>query len=227
MEHGRYKATSNYGVCVLGSTVNEYEVDYYGVLEEILELKYYGLKDAIVLFKCHWYDTSDKGMKVHRLGLVEINHKSKLNTNDPFILAAQAQQVYYITSPTIKHERNDWVTACKVKARGKFDIPFLEEQDENVSPIVEVAYQEEEISHPHLVLTDTDIDDDNIICDVDEEELNSMEIEELRRVMNGKQVIADCESLEEEFEDFESDEETQDETDHDSNNSANEMETYN
>ncbi|KAG6496238.1 hypothetical protein ZIOFF_044096 [Zingiber officinale] len=188
MEHGRFKATSNYGVCVLGSTINEYEVDYYGVLEEILELNYYGLKDVIVLFKCHWYDTSDKGMKVHRLGLVENNHKSKLNTNDPFILVAQAQQVYYTRSPTIKQERNDWVTACKVKARGKFDIPFLEKQDENVSPIVEVAYQEEEISTPNNVLTDIDIDDVNIIVNVDKEELNEMEIEELRRVMNDKQL---------------------------------------
>ncbi|XP_042379879.1 uncharacterized protein LOC121972257 [Zingiber officinale] len=223
MEYGRFKATSNYGVCVLGSTINEYEVDYYGVLEEILELNYYGLKDVIVLFKCHWYDTSDKGMKVHRLGLVEINHKSKLNTNDPFILAAQAQQVYYTRSPTIKQERNDWVTACKVKARGKFDIPFLEKQDENVSPIVEVAYQEEEISTPNNVLTDIDIDDVNIIFNVDKEELNEMEIEELRRVMNGKQVIVDSEELEEELEDFDEDEETQDETDCDSNNSDSEL----
>ncbi|XP_042432996.1 uncharacterized protein LOC122019608 [Zingiber officinale] len=223
MEHGRFKATSNYGICVLGSTINEYEVDYYGVLEEILELNYYGLKDVIVLFKCHWYDTSDKGMKVHRLGLVEINHKSKLNTNDPFILAAQAQQVYYTRSPTIKQERNDWVTACKVKARGKFDIPFLEKQDENVSPIVEVAYQEEEISTPNNVLTDIDIDDVNIIFNVDQEELNEMEIEELRRVMNGKQVIVDSEELEEELEDFDEDEETQDETDCDSNNSDSEL----
>ncbi|KAG6499607.1 hypothetical protein ZIOFF_039397 [Zingiber officinale] len=223
MEHGCFNATSNYGVCVLGSTINEYEVDYYGVLEEILELNYYGLKDVIVLFKCHWYDTSDKGMKVHRLGLVEINHKSKLNTNDPFILVAQAQQVYYTRSPTIKQERNDWVTACKVKARGKFDIPFLEKQDENVSPIVEVAYQEEEISTPNNVLTDIDIDDVNIIVNVDKEELNEMEIEELRRVMNGKQVIVDSEELEEELEDFDEDEETQDETDCDSNNSDSEL----
>ncbi|KAG6523940.1 hypothetical protein ZIOFF_013828 [Zingiber officinale] len=130
-------------------------------------------------------------MKVHRLGLVEINHKSKLNTNYPFILAAQAQQVYYTRSPTIKQERNDWITACKVKARGKFDTPFLEKQDENVSPIVEVAYQEEEISTPNNVLTDIDIDDVNIIFNVDKKELNEMEIEELRRVMNGKQVIVD------------------------------------
>ncbi|XP_074586875.1 uncharacterized protein LOC141842759 [Curcuma longa] len=222
MEHGRYKATTNYGVSVLGSTINEYEVDYYGVLEEILELQYYGLKDAIVLFKCHWYDTSGKGMKVHRLGLVEIDHKSKLNTDDPFILAAQAQQVYYTRSPTIKRERNDWVTVCKVNARGKFDIPLLEEQEEIISPIVEVAYQEEEISTPHPILTDIDIEDVNIIFDGDEEELNSMEIEELRRVMNGKQVIIDDDELEEELEDFKSDEETQDETDHDSNNSDSE-----
>ncbi|XP_042433027.1 probable DNA-directed RNA polymerase subunit delta [Zingiber officinale] len=112
---------------------------------------------------------------------------------------------------------------CKVKARGKFDISVLEEQDENVSPIVEVAYQEEEISTPNHVLTDIDIDDVNIIFNVDEEELNEMEIEELQCVLNGNQVIVDNEELEEELKDFESDEETQDEIDCDSNNSDSEF----
>ncbi|XP_042460255.1 probable DNA-directed RNA polymerase subunit delta [Zingiber officinale] len=109
------------------------------------------------------------------------------------------------------------------EARGKFDIPFLEKQDENVSPIVEVAYQEEEISTLNNVLTDIDIDDVNIIFNVDKEELNEIEIEELRRVMNGKQVIVDSEELEEELEDFDEDEETQDEIDCDSNNSDSEF----
>ncbi|XP_073147797.1 uncharacterized protein [Henckelia pumila] len=223
VEHGRYKATSNYGVCVLGSTTDEYEVDYYGVLEEILGLEYYGLRDVIVLFRCHWYDTSDKGVKVHRLGIVEINNKSKLNTNDPFLLSSQAQQVYYTVPPTIKQVRNNWMVVCKVKARGKFEIPLLEEQEENVPPNVESAFQEEEIFTPHPIIIDANIDEVNIFFN-EEDELDSVELEELRRAANDKQVISDGEELEEELEDFESDEETQEKTDHDTDNSANEME---
>ena len=38
-EHGR--KIYNSGVCVMGSTFNEFEVDYYKKLEEIIELQYY------------------------------------------------------------------------------------------------------------------------------------------------------------------------------------------
>ncbi|KAL0293819.1 UNVERIFIED_CONTAM: hypothetical protein Sradi_6918500 [Sesamum radiatum] len=40
VEYGQSKATTNYGVCVLGSTYSECEVDYYGLLEEVVELEY-------------------------------------------------------------------------------------------------------------------------------------------------------------------------------------------
>lgn len=86
----------NSGVCVLGNSWSENEVDYYGILEEVIELEYYGAGNKVVLFRCHWYDISDRGIKVYpRFGLVEINSKRKLSTNDSFILASQAQQVYY------------------------------------------------------------------------------------------------------------------------------------
>ncbi|KAL0387517.1 UNVERIFIED_CONTAM: hypothetical protein Sradi_2633500 [Sesamum radiatum] len=53
VEYTQSKATTNYGVCVLGSAYSECEVDYYGLLEEIVELEYYGLERGIILFKCH------------------------------------------------------------------------------------------------------------------------------------------------------------------------------
>ncbi|KAL0340049.1 UNVERIFIED_CONTAM: hypothetical protein Sradi_4521700 [Sesamum radiatum] len=43
VEYGQSKTTTNYGVCVLGSTYSECEVDYYGLLEDVVELEYYGL----------------------------------------------------------------------------------------------------------------------------------------------------------------------------------------
>ena len=41
-------------------------------------------------------------------GIVEVKHKSKLSTYEPFIFAAQAQQVYYTHYPSSKNkERSD------------------------------------------------------------------------------------------------------------------------
>lgn len=89
IHRGEGKHSMNSEVCVKGSCYNDYEHDYYGMLVDILELKYPG-RINIVLFKCDWCDTK-KGKRVHpRHGLVEIRHKSRLSTNEPFILAQQA-----------------------------------------------------------------------------------------------------------------------------------------
>jgi len=59
--HGR--KTHNNGVCVKGSTSSELEVDY-GRLEEVVELQYHSEQNKVFLFKCHWYDTTDRGIRV-------------------------------------------------------------------------------------------------------------------------------------------------------------------
>ena len=94
----------NSGVCVKGSTYNESEYDYYGIVEEILQLQYLIQDNHIFLFKCHWFDpNSIRNDTTH--GIVELKHKSKLNTYEPFILASQAQQVYYTSYPSSKEQR--------------------------------------------------------------------------------------------------------------------------
>jgi hypothetical protein len=40
-EHGHGRKTYNSGVCVKGSTSNEVIVDYYGKLEDMIELQYH------------------------------------------------------------------------------------------------------------------------------------------------------------------------------------------
>ncbi|XP_026441128.1 uncharacterized protein LOC113340137 [Papaver somniferum] len=69
------------------------KASYYGVLQEIWELDYCERK--IHLFKCNWVDTKC-GVKSDILGynifeLTMLGHK-----NDPFILASQARQVFYV-----------------------------------------------------------------------------------------------------------------------------------
>ena len=47
----------NSRVYVKGSSYNENEIDYYGMLQEVIRVKYLGNKCKVFMFKCHWYDT--------------------------------------------------------------------------------------------------------------------------------------------------------------------------
>ena len=92
-EYGHERKTYNSGVCVRGSTCNEFKVDYYGKLEEVIELQYHSEHNRVFLFKYYWYDTTDRGIRVDpHYGLVEINSKARLhNVNDVFVFAKQCQ----------------------------------------------------------------------------------------------------------------------------------------
>ena len=46
--HGR--KTYNSSVCVKGSTCSEFKVDYYGKLEEVVELQYHSEQNRVFLF---------------------------------------------------------------------------------------------------------------------------------------------------------------------------------
>jgi len=88
-EYGQGRKTYNNGVCVKVSTSSELEVDYYGRLVEVIELQYHNEQNIVFLFKCYWYDTTDRGIRVDpHYDLVEINSKARLrNINDVFVFA--------------------------------------------------------------------------------------------------------------------------------------------
>lgn len=95
------RVTQNSGVCVKGAFYDQHENDYYGLLDEIIEVEYDSHlgRCVVVVFKCTWFDPV-QGVKVdHKTGLVEIKHNKRGCTDDPYILASQAQQVYYTPYP--------------------------------------------------------------------------------------------------------------------------------
>jgi len=53
-EYGHWRKTYNNSVCVKGSTSSELEVNYYGRLEEVVELQYHSEQNKVFLFKCYW-----------------------------------------------------------------------------------------------------------------------------------------------------------------------------
>ncbi|GKV36689.1 hypothetical protein SLEP1_g44791 [Rubroshorea leprosula] len=57
--------------------------------------------------------------------IVDINPQYKLQTNEPFILASQAQQVFYTSYPSKNPRKKGWYAACKIRARAIIDTSSL------------------------------------------------------------------------------------------------------
>ena len=152
---------------------SEDESDYYGILHNVIELQY-GF-DHLVLFKCHWFDTTRGLRVVHPHGIVEVKHASTLASSDVFILVSQAQQVYYMSYPSTHRDRQQWWVACKVRLRREFAVTLsstsLQDNEEydNVyqddqarpsgpRPVMEVDVHSQSLVDPHI-LEEVDVEE--------------------------------------------------------------------
>ncbi|KAK6803440.1 hypothetical protein RDI58_001224 [Solanum bulbocastanum] len=89
-KYSKNKKTNNSGVWVKGDDGNQNEnVDYFGVLHEILELEYSGWPiKRIVLFQCKWFDPTSRGTREFKQhNIIEVKHTRKYEAYDPFIIA--------------------------------------------------------------------------------------------------------------------------------------------
>ncbi|CAI9299969.1 unnamed protein product [Lactuca saligna] len=125
-EYGKGRAMNNYGLCVRGEMYNGEESDYYGLLDEIPDIDYYGIGcSAVVLFKCTWFDNI-RGVVVIKNKLVDVKPTSDIQTNDPFCLASQAKQVFYTPYPAVINELKDIWAVVKTKPRGVYEVTEAE-----------------------------------------------------------------------------------------------------
>ncbi|XP_058005383.1 uncharacterized protein LOC131181354 [Hevea brasiliensis] len=128
--HDQGLRTQNNGVVVIGDIGDEVtNIDYYGVLTEIIQLQFLRGR-RVVLFHCNWWNVYDRvrGVKIDEYGGgggVSVNCKQTLKTNEPFILANQASQVFYV--PDNIHK--GWHCVIKAHPRDSYDIPLEEDID--------------------------------------------------------------------------------------------------
>ncbi|XP_062118652.1 uncharacterized protein LOC133832303 [Humulus lupulus] len=109
---------------------------YYGVLIEILQLSFV-LDRKVFLFRCKWYNSNPKGRSIvvdHNF--TSINTSTDWYSNEPFILATQAQQVFYLLDMKCG---SNWRIVQKVNHRYIYDIPEIMEETVNND-----VFQEEE-----------------------------------------------------------------------------------
>ncbi|GKC06877.1 ribonuclease H-like domain-containing protein [Tanacetum coccineum] len=171
LKHGDGRVTHNSGVCVKGSTYNEFESDYYGLLVEVLEVNYHDSNGrcVVVLFKCDWFEPI-QGVRVNRKhNLVDIKYKSKGCQNDPFILASQAEQVYYAPYPSMTKDLKDWWAVVKATPRSIYEV--TQSSSEVVDDYVDVEEFFQENEMPTCSNTTTNANENTEI-----EELGDLEV---------------------------------------------------
>ncbi|XP_062086451.1 uncharacterized protein LOC133792559 [Humulus lupulus] len=134
-EHEDTLKTQCSRICTEGDHDN-INILYYGVLIEIFQLSFV-LDWKVFLFRCKWYNSNPKGRSIvvdHNL--TSINTSTDWYSNEPFILATQAQQVFYLLD--MKRGSN-WRIVQKVNHRSIYDIPEIMEETVNND-----VFQEEE-----------------------------------------------------------------------------------
>ncbi|XP_071687306.1 uncharacterized protein [Rutidosis leptorrhynchoides] len=123
------RKTQNNGV-MLEATTNSFSsvrdknpifgsVTYYGVLKEIIELQY-GADKKVVLFRCDWI-SNGSSQKEDENGFTMLNFRRLKEDKEPFILASQAQQVFYVKDCVHK----GWKVVIKTKPRDSYEMDAL------------------------------------------------------------------------------------------------------
>ncbi|GAA0184189.1 hypothetical protein LIER_31477 [Lithospermum erythrorhizon] len=99
-------------------------------------------------------------MQVHpKNGIVQIKKKSTSSQDDPFILASQAQQVFYLDFMSDDKKLLEWVVATKAFARSRIDWTNIQEDDDNNVDF----FQEEEQLVPLPIEPTRELDNDTIL----------------------------------------------------------------
>nr|XP_017240695.1 PREDICTED: uncharacterized protein LOC108213418 isoform X2 [Daucus carota subsp. sativus] len=161
--YGFGKRTTNSGVCLQGDSCNELNQVFYGELEEIIELSYKGTYGGhINLLKCRWFDL-EKGRRVDRHGIVDIDLHKSAYSNEPFVLPTQTTQVYYTPTPGRKRDRPpaNWQVVIHTPARRREEV------------IAGDVYQEQTLHRPNVI----NVEDDEVIQLDDENEAHEIDPE--------------------------------------------------
>ena len=124
------------------------------------------------MFKCEWFDVQHvgTGYKVDSYSITSVKANRRLNTDEPFILACQAEQVFYVEDP---NDQN-WLVVMKNYPRDLYNMPTQMEDDVYELDEDNDIFQEEDNDICGRATTPLDNDDEVGVLnriDVDAEEV--------------------------------------------------------
>ena len=117
---------------------------YYGRLLDVVEICFTSEK-RVILFECDWWDVYRKhrGFEIDKYGIISLNTHLKLNTNEPFALASQVEQVFYVDD----NNASGWIIPVKAPPRDYYNMQIAQTEVDDVEDLEE-AYQETLIDVP-------------------------------------------------------------------------------
>ncbi|KAK9071785.1 hypothetical protein SSX86_008214 [Deinandra increscens subsp. villosa] len=145
------------------------DVTYYGILNEIIELEYDADK-KVVLFHCDWISNGSR-KKEDDNGFTLLNFEGLKSHNEPFILASQAQQVFYVADLVDK----GWKVVIKTTPRDSYDMKeqiCLDDVETHLQSDTSMGPQLDENMNIELVrqgLNGTLVDNNSLVFDGDED----------------------------------------------------------
>jgi hypothetical protein len=117
------RTTQNSGISTPGLEQGE---TYYGVLEEILELTYMR-EHKVVLFRCKWFKTNNQHC-VTKNNITSISTQYEWFKEDQYILATQANQVFYLQDPSKRQDY--WKVVQEVNHRKIWDRDIIDNSND-------------------------------------------------------------------------------------------------
>ena len=106
-------------------------MDWYGVLNKVIALDFPGEKE-VILFECDWYDVpaatknKSRGYSKDQYGIIDIDTTRRRYVNDPYVLATQVEQVFYVKCAN----KSNWSSAVRIKPRTLFSMPESEDTEQ-------------------------------------------------------------------------------------------------
>ena len=129
-------------------------IDYYGVLTEVFCLECTG-GYQVVFFRCKWWDVDKRrGVKQDKFGFVSVNSQRLLKTDEPFVLAAQAAQMFYVNDVSQK----GWRVVVKVQPQDSYQM-FDDKGNEEVDAEDPTEAYQQNISFTTALAASTSIED--------------------------------------------------------------------
>ena len=99
MAREAHRKTQNSTIKTTGDH-NDVTIDYYGTIRDIIELSYTKNSKgdrSIILLWCEWYNLEGRTYQMKDDGYFKsINIEGRWYKNDPFILATEASQVFFL-----------------------------------------------------------------------------------------------------------------------------------
>ncbi|KAL6561780.1 hypothetical protein OROMI_017381 [Orobanche minor] len=140
------RKTQNSGIVVEGNHGDD-NIEFFGILTDIIHLDYVKGRH-ITVFKCEWFDLGTKKRTgIQKEGnITSIRVTVKWYENEPFIMADQARQVFYINDPKLGGE---WRVVQPFQHRHIYDVDEMQDGAENIDEIQvqEEVYQEDHIDN--------------------------------------------------------------------------------